>query len=346
MIETLTFRARDRVLLIAPHPDDESIATGGLVQVVLDTGAALRVLVLTDGDNNPWPQRWLEKRWRIGAADRARWGARRRLEAMAAMRILGCPLESVRFLGLPDLGIQQRLMRSDPAVIDRLCQEITVFRPDWLVVPDFCDRHPDHSAAFVLTDTALRAAGSCARVLAFAVHGGGGSGQDTVAVPLDETRLARKRVAIEAHTSQMCLSRRRFLRYAQPREWYRAVSLPPQPRPDHPLRARAVDSGKLEIRIDLRAYGCKSRGESLFVVLDDGRRYTIALDRLQGALSVANGTGEPMPANAQARREAAALVTTIELPKPVTCAGFVKLGRAAPGLWVLDRWGWQPIARG
>src|SRR3954471_2440470 len=89
LAEELEIRPQDRVLVIAPHPDDESIGAGGLLQVARAAGAALRVIVLTDGDNNPWPQRWSEKRWHIGNAERARWGARRREEARAALRILG-----------------------------------------------------------------------------------------------------------------------------------------------------------------------------------------------------------------------------------------------------------------
>jgi len=78
MSEPLRLTAADRVLVIAPHPDDESIACGGLLLAARDADARRRVVTLTDGDNNPWPQRWIEKRWRIDATARARWGARRR----------------------------------------------------------------------------------------------------------------------------------------------------------------------------------------------------------------------------------------------------------------------------
>src|SRR4051812_14363692 len=110
--DQLEIRTQDRVLVIAPHPDDESIATGGLLQAVQAAGAALRLIVLTDGDNNPWPQRWIEKRWHIGPTERARWGARRRTEAHAALRVLGIDAGVVRFLGLPDLGVTDLLMRA------------------------------------------------------------------------------------------------------------------------------------------------------------------------------------------------------------------------------------------
>src|SRR5450432_3065940 len=126
--------AHDRVLVFAPHPDDESIACGGLLQVAQGAGAAVRVVVLTDGDNNPWPQRWVEKRWSIGDKERARWGARRRDEARAAMRILGIDESDASFSGLPDLGLTDLLMRADPQVIESLRGHIDAFRPTLLVL--------------------------------------------------------------------------------------------------------------------------------------------------------------------------------------------------------------------
>src|SRR5689334_8641068 len=99
MSNSLALAASDRLLILAPHPDDESIATGGLIQVAREVGAPVRVIVLTDGDNNPWPQRWIEKRWHIDAAARARWGARRREEARAAMRVLGLEPQDALFFG-------------------------------------------------------------------------------------------------------------------------------------------------------------------------------------------------------------------------------------------------------
>jgi len=135
MSNSLALAASDRLLILAPHPDDESIATGGLIQVARDAGAATRVLVLTDGDNNPWPQRWIEKRWHIDAAARSRWGARRREEARTAMHVLGLHADDARFLGLPDLGLTDLLMRNDQAVIDTLRATIDEFRPTILVAP-------------------------------------------------------------------------------------------------------------------------------------------------------------------------------------------------------------------
>src|SRR5882672_10858445 len=74
------FSARDRLMVLAPHPDDETLGAGGLLQRAAARGVATRVVFATDGDDNPWPQRVVERRLWIGADARARWGARRRGE--------------------------------------------------------------------------------------------------------------------------------------------------------------------------------------------------------------------------------------------------------------------------
>ena len=63
-----------RTLVIAPHPDDESIAAGGLLQRAVAAGAEVRVLVVTDGDNNPWPVRYLKKKLRVTDAGYREYG--------------------------------------------------------------------------------------------------------------------------------------------------------------------------------------------------------------------------------------------------------------------------------
>src|SRR5437763_13071541 len=41
-----------RLMLVAPHPDDDMLGAGGLMQRVLETGGTVRVVYLTDGDGD------------------------------------------------------------------------------------------------------------------------------------------------------------------------------------------------------------------------------------------------------------------------------------------------------
>ena len=267
MGEQLALGAQDRVLVIAPHPDDESIATGGLLQSVRAAGAALRLLVLTDGDNNPWPQRWIEKRWRIDTAARARWGARRRAEAHAALRVLGIDAGDVRFFGLPDLGLTDLLMRADGALMTSLRGQLDEFAPTLLVFPALADRHPDHNAAHVLLRCALARSAIAPRLLTFAVHGASPApGQ--VAVALDQQRRALKQAAILAHATQMQFSRRRFLAFAGEQENYQSAGSDVVEEAAHPLHAR-IAADRLQVRLDLARLGkAPTPDDAVFVVLE------------------------------------------------------------------------------
>ena len=51
--ESFDITKDSRLLMIAPHPDDEALATGGLLQRAQAKGAQVYVAFLTDGENNP-----------------------------------------------------------------------------------------------------------------------------------------------------------------------------------------------------------------------------------------------------------------------------------------------------
>ena len=124
MTEPLRLTRADRVLVLAPHPDDETLATGGLLQRAQALKTEVRVLFVTDGEDNPWAQRATEHRWRIGAADRERWGERRRGEALAALACLGVSPWQTGFLGYPDQGIHRLLVAGDGDMIETLVGEL------------------------------------------------------------------------------------------------------------------------------------------------------------------------------------------------------------------------------
>ena len=42
----------DKILVIAPHPDDEALGAGGVIQQALDRGASLKIVYLTSGELN------------------------------------------------------------------------------------------------------------------------------------------------------------------------------------------------------------------------------------------------------------------------------------------------------
>src|SRR5438105_15668715 len=99
-VMTPALNSASRLMLIAPHPDDEALACSIILQQAVRAGATIRVVYATDGDDNPWPQRVLERKWRLNAADRKRWGKLRRAEALEALRLLRGSADDARFLAL------------------------------------------------------------------------------------------------------------------------------------------------------------------------------------------------------------------------------------------------------
>lgn len=94
----------DRILILAPHPDDESIGCAGIIQEALRAGADLHVLYLTNGDHNEFAFIVYEKRLTFMQSEFIHMGNVRQEEAIKAMELLGLGKDNLIFLGYPDFG--------------------------------------------------------------------------------------------------------------------------------------------------------------------------------------------------------------------------------------------------
>jgi LmbE family N-acetylglucosaminyl deacetylase len=213
-------------MLLAPHPDDEALACSIILQRAVRANAAICVVYVTDGDNNPWPQRVLQRKWRITAADRKAWGKLRRSEALAALRVLGVRASDVRFLALPDQGLTDLLRHNCRSALDLLRTIITSWSPTDLLVPSILDTHPDHGALGVmcrLLGNDLFRDGETS-LWNFAVHGKSALFRSRAAgLKGSEKETTIKLTAIRCHKTQLKLSRRRFLAYAARPEYFLRV---------------------------------------------------------------------------------------------------------------------------
>ncbi|WP_100333194.1 PIG-L deacetylase family protein [Bacillus alkalisoli] len=124
-----------RVLLLAPHVDDETIGAGGTLKAYADLGAETHVLFLTDGSgsNSNEDARLIVKQ--------------RKEEAKEVQKLL--KITSIDFLDEKDGEL-----RSTSKVQQRLKQKIESIRPEVIFIPVFVDCHPDHIAtSHILLDT-------------------------------------------------------------------------------------------------------------------------------------------------------------------------------------------------
>lgn len=196
-----------RVLIFAPHPDDETLATAGLIQRVQTRGGKVRVVFVTNGDGYVDGVRHETRRQSTSKRDFIAYGQRRRGEALKAITRLGLRADDAVFLGFPDDGIDDLWGRHwseqvpfesphthlarpfeatsaarhvDYAGVDlerEMERAMRDWRADWLVVPDPRDRHPDHctSGVFVLDvvrrlHRKSREGSPAPRVLTYLVH--------------------------------------------------------------------------------------------------------------------------------------------------------------------------------
>jgi LmbE family N-acetylglucosaminyl deacetylase len=202
--------------LVAPHPDDESLACSIVLQRAVRAGASVRVLYATDGENNPWPQRLLQRKWRLDDVDRARWGRLRRQEALNALSVLGVCQSSAEFLALPDQGLTDLLLSDYLAPLQLLSDCIVNWAPTHLFWPALGDTHPDHSALAVMLFLAVRNLQHHLHFTAwnFLVHGNDREfSRRAVMLHAMAEETAAKRAASHCHKTQLKLSRRRFLAY-------------------------------------------------------------------------------------------------------------------------------------
>jgi LmbE family N-acetylglucosaminyl deacetylase len=242
-----TLGPSDRVLLLAPHPDDEILAAGVLLRRAVETGATVRVVLATDGEGNEWVERLVERRLRIRPDARARFAERRREEALAALDRIGVAEPSVVSLGLPDTGLTGALLAGDERPAARIGAAVDEFSPTLLLVPSLSDTHPDHSALGVWVQLALDRPDRVAarpEVLEYVVHGplARRAPADVVVVPTRAERDA-KCAAILCHRTPMAAHRREFLARAHDPERFRRVAPPGRAHGRHPIRDVAVDAG-------------------------------------------------------------------------------------------------------
>jgi len=98
------FQKDDHVLICSPHPDDETICCGGVIQQALAAGAKVKVVYLTNGDANELAFIVYEKRLTFRKKEFVHMGDVRMQEALAATKTLGLKESDLIFLGYPDLG--------------------------------------------------------------------------------------------------------------------------------------------------------------------------------------------------------------------------------------------------
>ncbi len=343
-----TFGPSDRVLLLAPHPDDEILAAGVLLRRAVEAGATVRVVLATDGEGNEWVERLVERRLRIRPDARARFAERRRAEAVAALDRIGVAEPSVVSLGLPDTGLTDALLAGDERPAARIGVALDEFAPTLLLVPSLSDTHPDHSALGVWVQLALDRPdrrGARPEVLEYVVHGPLArlAPADWVVVPTRAERDA-KCAAILCHRTPMAAHRREFLARAHDPERFRSVAPPGRSHGRHPVRDVVANAGgwTLDLLSHARIGAWGTRTLHLLGARD-GRVERVAADLpCEGAAPLSDAAGAARGAIRVDRRPSSIRIRVPRVFEPVSRV-WAKVERAH-GFY--DEGGWIELPAG
>jgi LmbE family N-acetylglucosaminyl deacetylase len=193
--------SRTSLLVVAPHPDDETLCCAGVIRRVLAAGGRASIVWLTSGDGSELDLLIIEKTLRMHPEKMRDLAARRMREARAAAAVLGVPPARRFFLGYPDGGLLslmtdhftvpyyskftgaasvpydrtvgrghlytgESLERDFARVLDRI-------GPNLVLAPSPEDAHPDHRAAGILVLRVLSRRHALAGARFWIVHGGG-----------------------------------------------------------------------------------------------------------------------------------------------------------------------------
>ena len=183
-----------KTLVVAPHPDDESLGCGGAIALLRNYGIEVFVLVLSDGTlSHPNSVKFPAEKLRDV----------REKEMLEALEILGVQSENTTFFRYKDRSVPNECAGK---TVGQCRDYLGKIKPQTILVPWRRDPHPDHRAAYTL----INAANESAKILEYPIwlweiaESADAPRSDEVFVHrLDISPVTeKKRRAINAHVSQ------------------------------------------------------------------------------------------------------------------------------------------------
>lgn len=185
-----------RLVVLAPHPDDEVLACGGLLAAMADRQEDIQLISVTDGEgSHPGSAQWPQTRLR----------AQRRLESEYAIAALGLDMARISWhrLGIADGGVGEH-SESLIALLSEDLRSSDVLLSTWRH-----DGHCDHEAVgHCAAQAAARVGATLLEAPVWAWHW---AEPNDPRIPwerarklmLSDEQLLRKRRAITSHASQL-----------------------------------------------------------------------------------------------------------------------------------------------
>ncbi|QNE38111.1 PIG-L family deacetylase [Hymenobacter sp. NBH84] len=216
-------------VVVAPHPDDESLGCGGLLALLRQVGVPVNAVLVSDGTmSHPHSVKF-------PAAARQ---ALREAELREALALLGVSTDDLLLLDLPDSAVPTPDQPGFAEAVATLRAYLQRVQPATVLVPWRRDPHPDHRATSQLVAAAL--AGLPIRRVEYVVWAWERAAPEDLPQSGEATGwrldissvLSQKQAAIAAHRSQLApgvidddpsgflLSQQMLAHFAQPFEVY------------------------------------------------------------------------------------------------------------------------------
>jgi LmbE family N-acetylglucosaminyl deacetylase len=184
-LHPLPLAGYQRLLILAPHCDDETLGSAGLILAAQRAGIQVRVVIATNGDGFLFATMQDFRKVYPSHADFIRMGEERQQESLAALAKLGVKADQVTFLSYPDRGTpalwnaywspgspyrspysgdsrspypltyNPQSVYAGADYLADLTSILESYRPDLVVYPNPDDVHPDHWGLNVFTRLAL-----------------------------------------------------------------------------------------------------------------------------------------------------------------------------------------------
>jgi LmbE family N-acetylglucosaminyl deacetylase len=206
-LETLPLQPGESVrelgstLVIAPHPDDESIGCGGLIALLARANLPVRIAVVSDGSashprSNEYPPHELSEL--------------RKSETLIAARCLGLDPGAISFMRMKDTLVPLPDSPGFKDAVKAMRVEIDRMRPDTILLPWRRDPHSDHRATWHICMHAVCLADPRPRMIEYpvwiwdlGVPSDAPAEEEMAGWRLDVSSvLEQKLAAIDAHKSQ------------------------------------------------------------------------------------------------------------------------------------------------
>ncbi len=192
-----------RVLVLAPHPDDEVFGCGGALLCHVMAGAIVHVVIVTDGG------------FGVPETHRDDYVFRRQQESLAAAKLLA--------YGLPEFWLQRdREVAYGEKLVQQVLQAIQKMEADLVYAPSILEMHPDHRALGMAVVEAVRRTGGAIRLAMYEV---GMPLRPNLLLDISDV-VQRKQQAMECFASQN--DRQRYDLDIAALNRYRTYTLPPE----------------------------------------------------------------------------------------------------------------------